>query len=234
VTDSDVAVALASLSRAFAEGSSFCLPFLELLPASHAALSTLGDPFGSETVCASDDRAARFDELQLDFGVGPCWDALALRRPIVESDLSEPGTSRWPWLTEALRDSGVRSLYAFPLTVGSLGVGAVDLYATVPSALSPAMIARASMFASVAAGYVLRRTMRRLSVPHGEGDGEGRYSRRETHQATGMVIAQLRIPAEDALALLQAHAYADGRSVREVAADVVARTLTFGDSGSDD
>ncbi|MCU1414843.1 MAG: transcriptional regulator, partial [Microbacteriaceae bacterium] len=45
--------------------------------------------------------------------------------------------------------------------------------------------------------------------------------------ATGMVIAQLDISADDALLLLRAHAFSSGRSVREVSADVVSRRLVF-------
>jgi hypothetical protein len=51
--------------------------------------------------------------------------------------------------------------------------------------------------------------------------------RAAVHQATGMVSVQAGVPIGDALALLQAHAFADGRSISGVAADVVARHLRF-------
>jgi hypothetical protein len=50
---------------------------------------------------------------------------------------------------------------------------------------------------------------------------------REIHQASGMVAAQLRIPVRDAYARLQAHAFAHGSTLAEVAVDVVARRLQF-------
>ena len=48
---------------------------------------------------------------------------------------------------------------------------------------------------------------------------------REVHQATGMLIAHLNLPASAALARLRAYAFGHGRSLREVAADIVAGRL---------
>ena len=49
----------------------------------------------------------------------------------------------------------------------------------------------------------------------------------EVHQATGMVSAQLEVPIDEAFVRLRAHAFADGRSLRDVARDVVSRRLTL-------
>ncbi|MPY81677.1 MAG: ANTAR domain-containing protein [Actinophytocola sp.] len=45
------------------------------------------------------------------------------------------------------------------------------------------------------------------------------------HQATGMVVAEFAIPAEQALARLRGYAFATGRLLDDVAADLVARRL---------
>lgn len=47
------------------------------------------------------------------------------------------------------------------------------------------------------------------------------------HQATGMVLAQLGISADDALALLQAHSFAHDQSLGETASQVLDRSLMF-------
>ncbi len=52
-------------------------------------------------------------------------------------------------------------------------------------------------------------------------------NRAEIHQATGMVAAQLHISPTDALARLRGHAYATGRLLPDLAADVVSRHLAF-------
>ena len=54
-------------------------------------------------------------------------------------------------------------------------------------------------------------------------------ARAEVHQATGMVLAQLDISAEDALARLRAHAFVEQRLLIDVARDVVSRRLRFSD-----
>jgi len=42
-----------------------------------------------------------------------------------------------------------------------------------------------------------------------------------------MVIAQLRVPPDDALAVIRAHAFARSTSLQSVAEDVLDRRLTF-------
>jgi AmiR/NasT family two-component response regulator len=48
---------------------------------------------------------------------------------------------------------------------------------------------------------------------------------REVHQATGMLIAHLDVPAAEALARLRAYAFGHDRALRDVAADLVAGRL---------
>jgi hypothetical protein len=52
-------------------------------------------------------------------------------------------------------------------------------------------------------------------------------SHTEVHQATGMVLAQLRVGAAEALARMRARAFTEGRLLIDVARDVLARTLLF-------
>jgi hypothetical protein len=49
--------------------------------------------------------------------------------------------------------------------------------------------------------------------------------REEVHQAAGMVSVQLGVSVAEAMVRLRAHAYAEDRSLTEVAGDVVARRL---------
>ena len=51
--------------------------------------------------------------------------------------------------------------------------------------------------------------------------------RREVHQATGMILVQLDTTATIAYSRLQAYAFANGRTVQDVARDVVRRHLSF-------
>lgn len=220
--------AVEELVNAVDRRTSLCLPFLRVLPVTGAAVSTLGAPFGSETVCASDAQAARLDELQFDLGEGPCWDALSSRRPVLHEDL-HADSSRWPLFTDAVSGSGVGAMYAFPLALGSLSIGAVDLYAHEPRTLSPAQVEDAATLAAICSRQVLRRALA-AQPPAAE---EGGFSRREVHQATGMVLAQLGVTAADALLIINGYAFARGRTVRDVAADIVARRIDFAEEWAD-
>lgn len=198
----------------------------DALPVSGASVSTMGEFLGTETLAASDDRAARLDELQFDLGIGPCWDALATAVPVLEPDLLGAGAARWPELSHSLRDPGVAAVFAFPLMLGPLKLGAVDLYSDRAQPLGRAAEEQAIIVAAILSRHILRRALR--SVGREEHPGEGtRFSRRIIHQATGFVIAQLGINAEDAHLLIQGQAFAEGRPMRDVAEDIVERRLSF-------
>lgn len=218
------ALALASASSPEAD---FCGPFVAALGVSGAAVSTLGDPLGSETVCASDGVSAHLDELQLDLGEGPCWEALSTRRPVFEPDVQGSIETSWPLARLALYETGLGAVFAFPLIVATVNVGAIDLYSTTPATMSRQQITDATLLSAILARQVLRRALVKSNGMGEDADADGIYSRREVHQATGMVLAQMRVSPEDALLILRAHAFATGRTVRDVAAAVVARELDF-------
>lgn len=221
----DFASALTRLTTA-APGDDLCGPFVGAVGVSGAVISTLGQPLGSQTVCATSTIAARIDEIQIDLGEGPCWEALRTRVPVLEPDLQRSGGTGWPGAREALRALDIGALYAFPLFVGDLGVGSVDLYSQESRLLSQSAVEDVTVLAAIASRHLLRRALDDVDNDE-EGIPEGPYSRREMHQASGMVAAQLTIGVDDALLVLRGHAFSSGRSVGEVAADVVARRLNF-------
>ncbi|WP_213817017.1 GAF and ANTAR domain-containing protein [Glaciihabitans sp. dw_435] len=219
------------LSAAHERNTSLCAPFLAVLPVEGAALSVLSGALGQSTVCSSDAVAARLDEMQFDLGEGPCWQAMTTHRPVLAPNLRDNNNEPWPIFAEAVRnDSGsndVRGMFAFPLVVGTLDLGAVDLYTREGHSLSRSQVTEATALADVAAWQVLRKILGEQDVDVLTDSTTSRSSRREVHQATGMVLAQLGISADEAALLIRAHAFASGRSVREVATDIVERRLDF-------
>jgi hypothetical protein len=224
----DVDQARRDLALAHARGTSLCQPFLAALPVHGAALSLLGVSSQS-TVCSTDATASRLDELQFDLGEGPCWDAMNTRRPILRPLLTTASTTEWPLFVDAVLDDdltgGISGIYAFPLYVGSLALGAVDLYTSTARPLEDGDVADATDLAAIASWQVLRSVLGDQVVDDAEGPAT--HNRREVHQATGMVLAQLGVTADEAALLLRAHAFASGRTVAEVARDVIERRLDF-------
>jgi hypothetical protein len=206
--------------------TSLCSPFLVVLPVEGAAVSTLGAPIGSETVCATDAQAARLDEVQFDLGEGPCWEAKFTRRPVLTADMRGDSHDAWPVFAEAISNDDIGALYTFPLLVGPLSFGAVDLYSRSAGRLNESQIAYATGLAENAARQVLQWALSvRETHTEDADDTQSEYSRRVVHQATGMVIAQLDVSAADALLILRGHAFAHARPVREIAVDLVERRL---------
>ena len=208
----------------------YCRAFLSVLPVAGAAVSTIGDVLGSETIAATDEQAARLDELQFDLGEGPCWDAMrsggAVLAPRIRS--LEPG--RWPAFTRSAVQDGVSSLFAFPLSVGPLRFGAVDLYSISPIDLSDAQAQQAGAMAEVVSRHVLRRALTSIGLEDEE--AVSAYSRRLIHQASGVVLAQIDVSADDARLVIQGQAFASGRPMMDVAQDILDGRLRFAREGT--
>jgi hypothetical protein len=133
---------------------------------------------------------------------------------------------RWPGFREAISDQPIAALFAYPLRVGGLQVGTLDLYRRDSGPLPDEAKRDARELVDRAAHVVLRSTLTRLGLDPSD-DAQDRAPRAVIHQATGMVIAQLEVSPEDALLILRARAFATGRALREVARDVVERRLDF-------
>ena len=99
------------------------------------------------------------------------------------------------------------SIFAFPLAVGPLRIGAIDLYSRrARSSWIDAQTKQADAMAAVVGRHVLRQA---LNAVGSDGDDIGNaYSRRLIHQATGIVLAQLDLSADDARLVIHGHAFA--------------------------
>jgi hypothetical protein len=211
------------------EDTVLCARFLDALPVSGAAVSVFGGAVSETAVCATDGLAARLDELQFDLGEGPRWEATRTRLPVLDPQVREVEHPLWPVFHTALMDTTVAALYVFPLTLGALDVGIVELYSTTPAALDRTDRAKALVLANETAWNLLDRLLR-VQEPVASATATtttSPLSRREIHQATGMVLVQMNVTPRDALLLLRAHAFSHGETVRTTARDVVARRLQF-------
>jgi hypothetical protein len=200
---------------------------LAVAPVTGASVSTLGGLLGTETIDASDDTIARVDELQFDLGEGPCWDAMTTGRPVLEPDLRGSPGRIWPAFSRAIAASEeVAALFAIPLHVGPMRIGAIDMYDVRPRALADADLAR-----TLALGGELSRTLLRQAIEESGLEevplAARPRSRRRIHQATGFVIAQLDVSAADAELLIQARAFAEGRTMLEIADDILTKRRRF-------
>jgi len=129
---------------------------------------------------------------------------------------------------EATSRTPARALYCLPLQIGALRVGVLSLYRDQPGPLSTAELAGALLCADVAPGALLDLPAADPEVAQPQRwltDGD--LPRRQIHRATGMVMTQLGISAESALATLRAYAYVHAQPLEDVAVQVLTRRLRF-------
>ena len=183
-------------------------------------------PLGTVTVlAASSPWGEVIEQLQFTMGEGPCLDAYALGRPVLTADLASASSSQWPGYASAAQEHGVQAVFAFPLQIGAVRLGALDMYRSTPGDLPGSELAAALLAADAAALSLLHLADGNGRLPAGAEPGATYQS--QVHQATGMVVAQLGIPEADALALIRAHAYSHDQSVASSAHEVIGRRLTF-------
>ena len=182
-------------------------------------------PLGS--VGTTGKVSALIEDLQYTFGEGPCVDAYKLDRPVLEPDLADPAVLRWVAFTGPAVEAGVRAIFGFPLAVGAVRLGALNLYADRPGRLSDDQHADALVAADLAAEAVLGMQARGSSGVVAAELEHGANFQYVVHQAAGMVSAQLEVSVGQALVRLRAHAFGHQRLLADVATDVVARRVRF-------
>ncbi len=187
-----------------------------------ASLSLSGDGRALSPLWSSDTVAEVLEESQITLGEGPCVDALALGRPVLVDDLHMPtGSAAWPAFTHSATDLGVGAIFAFPLQIGVIAMGTLELYRRTAGALSEPGLAAALSAADLLGSVVLELGAcdePDLVVPH---------YRLAVHQAAGMLTVQLGVSIEEAMVRLRGRAFSEGRSIDQVASDLVARRLSF-------
>jgi hypothetical protein len=186
------------------------------------ALMTADGPTGV-VLAATDQRARELEELQFTLGEGPCVDASRTGVPVLQPDIPTTGAVRWPGFSAAVLAAGVRAIFTFPLRVGAIRVGVLDLYRDTTGFLTATELADALAFADAT-------TVMLLDLQYRAGAELARPidSQAPVHQATGMISVRLGISLAEALRLLRADAYASGRTVSEMAAEVISRRTPRG------
>ncbi len=203
----------------------------------------------------SDELGAELEEDQTTLGEGPSIDASRDGRPAFAADLGDPAARRrWPVFSARASERDMCAAFAFPLRIGAINLGALALFRHMAGQLHDAEISRALHLAGAAA-----HTMLGLFVVSAQANGSGpdgvtadgaapnhhpghvtqpaqfdddiSLYRPEVHQASGMVMVQLNVPIEEALARLRAYSFAEGLPLKDVARAVVSRRLRLDDDG---
>jgi len=192
-------------------------------------LMTDSGPAG--VVAATDEAASTMEKLQFGLGEGPCVDSSVTGRPALHPDLARTGPALWPVFSAGALEAGIGAIFAFPLRVGAIRLGVLDLYRDEPGHLTSDQLAEALSFAGAATTILLLLETR--SSPLGSADADRLDDvighRAVVHQATGLIAVQAKVSLAAALSLLRAASFSAGRSMEAVGRDVVDRALRFDD-----
>lgn len=180
---------------------------------------------GGALVCSSDDLGARLEDLATTTGSGPCIDAFEFGRPILVPDLATSG-SRWPGFTPDAVTAGAAAVFSFPLQVGGLRLGVLELHRRSAGSLTGTQLTDALLLADTATDTIFDDVhgMAPLTLS-GLVDIQA-----EVHQATGMVAVELRVSLAEALLRIRGHAFAHHMTLGQVAKEIIERRLRL-DSG---
>jgi GAF domain len=197
---------------------------------------------GSRVALGATDRmAAELEEVQMSLGEGPYLDAVASLSPVQVHDFADPaapGADRWPFLAKEVARRDVRALFGFPVSLGDVPVGTVGLYRRRPGPLSAAQLEdtltavddiAASLLDQDTWTGVASRAPTEQEAPVRLGTGAP-----VVHQAAGMAMIQLDVGIDEAMALLRATAYAEGKALADLALEVVDRRRRLGEADNDE
>ncbi len=180
-------------------------------------------PRGS--LCTTNEVSHLIEELQYTLGEGPCVDAYQQGEAVTEPDLADPVTRRWLAFAPPALEAGVRAVFGFPLRVGTVRLGALNLYRDSPGPLNGDQHADALVVAEVVARWVLEAQAGAPPDAIAQELEIGADFHYIVHNAAGMVSVQKGISVAEALIRLRAFAFSSDRLLADVAGDVVARTL---------
>jgi hypothetical protein len=171
------------------------------------AISLHGRP-----VDASDEVAATLEDWQFVLGEGPSHTAFRTGQP-VEYPNPTALTAEYLQLTDHMHAAGIASVASFPIAIANQPLGAITIYQATPRRLRSWQRRGAQRATRTVAAAI-------------QSDPTGWATRRQLvtadfDLATGYLIAITALNADQASAIIRAHAYATGTPRREACRQIL-------------
>jgi hypothetical protein len=203
------------------------------------ALLLASSDTSTELVQSHGTLTGALEDLQLTQGQGPSRDAALTGALLLLPDLADPAgcaAGRWPGLPGALHDLGVGAVFALPLRLGVINLGALTGHRLRAGPLTPDELADALHLADTLTQVLITLAARPAATSGMLPADDGLYFA-EVHQATGLLAAEHGLTCAQALVRLRAHAFAHNRRLLSCARDVLDHRLLLEfvlDTDSDD
>ncbi len=168
---------------------------LEVIPGAEVAGFLLFTKAGKyETQAATSDLMYQIDNLQVEYGEGPCVEA-ALDELIVRTDDFRT-EQRWPRYCAEVAKLGLRSALSFKLYTSQRNAGALNIFSTKPNAFGPDDEGVGQVLAAHAAAAI-------LAGRQGEQLKSALSSRDLIGQAKGVIMERFNVDAVRAFEMLR-------------------------------
>jgi len=193
------------------------------VPAAWTCGITLAQDGHVITVASADARARQLDEQQYELDTGPCLQALRTGLVVSAPDLTVE--ARWDGYPARAVAYGVGAIYSSPLLVDGRPIGALNLYARTADAFDEDSRAAAAQLAALAAATITAAMRHYDEATLTDHLRAALSSRSVIDQAIGVVIGLQRCGPEAAFDVLRAVSQNRNIPLRDVAADLLARTI---------
>jgi transcriptional regulator with GAF, ATPase, and Fis domain len=198
---------------------------VDLLDVSAAGLM-LVDPGGRLRVLASSSEQSRMLELlEIQNDEGPCLDCYRAGQPVLVDDLTADAR-RWPTFAVEAARVGFGAAYALPMRLRDETIGALNLFHHSANAVSEAAIRLGQAFADVATIGILQHRAIQRGADLADQLQTALNSRLTIEQAKGVLAEREQVDMAAAFEQLRRHARRTRQKLSDVAAAVVAGTLT--------
>jgi len=195
----------------------------DAVPGSIGAGVSLLDGQGRRTSAGFTDRLVeQADALQYELRQGPCLSAWAAEETVLVDDVSSD--PRWPEWSAAVASLPVRSVVSTALISGKECIGALKVYAALPSVYDPGAGRLLELFAAPTA--TLLSHIQTSEAPHRISAGlqAALHSRDTVNRACGILMERHGITHEQALQQLMRQARKNGNTLPQVSAEMIAGT----------
>jgi len=173
-------------------------------------------------VTAAVEAIATLERVQENFQKGPCIDAVASAAPVAVPDIAEGDASnRWPDYTVAAKNAGIRAVAGIPMLADEAAIGAVNLYDSQPRDWSAEDLRVATIFASIATGYLAHASSARQQQRTAEQLEQALNTRLIIEQAKGVLATQREITVDEAFKRLRNYAREHNARIHDVSRSVV-------------
>ena len=173
-------------------------------------------------VTAAVEAIATLERVQETWQKGPCIDAVASAAPVAVPDLAaEDAGSRWPDYTIAAKTAVIQAVAGIPMLAEGAAIGAINLYDSQPRNWSPEDLRVATIFASIATGYLAHASSARQQQRTAEQLQQALNTRLIIEQAKGVLATQQETTVDEAFERLRKYAREHNARIHDVSRAVV-------------